>query len=175
MKAFGKTLFLIPLLLLASPASAERLMFDHRLYPPLKAVLDSGDQDMVLFDASNPRYIVDRIAVSGKSAKRWTEALEIIARTPAKNVKTVADWMAELRAKANPKCGYDVKILAQDANSITFERRVPDCQDERAPIVLYRIVGSKQSLFMLAVLEKAEPNEEVRKQWLALLASARLE
>lgn len=175
MTAFGKALFLIPFLLLASPASAEKLMFDHRLYPPLKDVLDSGNQDMVLFDASNPRYIVDRIAVTGPSAKRWTEALEIIARTPAREVKTPADWMAELRAKVDPKCGYDAKILTQDDNSITFERRVSDCPDERAPVAIYRIVGSKRSLFMLAVLEKRELTEEARKQWLALLASAHLE
>lgn len=175
MKAFGKALILIPFLLLASPASAEKLTFDHRLYPPLKAAMDSGNQDIFLFDASNPRYLINRIAVSGQSATRWTEALEIIARTPAREVKTPADWMAELRAKADPKCGYDAKILAQDDNSITFERRVPDCEGERAPIAIYRIVGSKKSLFMLAVLEKDEPGEDARKQWLTLLASAHLE
>ena len=175
-KALGKAFGLAPFLFaLATPAHAEKLMFDHRLYPPLKAVLDRGEEGMVLFDASNPRYIIDRIAVSGKSAKRWTEALEIIARTPTKGMTTAADWMAELRAKANPKCAYDAKIIAQDDISITFERRMTDCPDERAPIAIYRIVAGKQSLFLLAVLEKAEPDAEVRKQWLALLASSRLE
>ncbi len=175
-KAFRIALATAPFLLaLASPAHAEKLSFDHRLYPPLKEVLDSGNQDMVLFDSSNPRYIIDRIAITGKSAKQWTEALEIIARTPMRDMKTAADWMAELRAKADPKCAYDAKIIAQDDISITFERRMTDCPDERAPIAIYRIIASKRSLFLLAVLEKAEPSAEARKQWLDLLASAHLE
>ena len=42
-KALGKAFGLAPFLFaLATPAHAEKLMFDHRLYPPLKAVLDRG-------------------------------------------------------------------------------------------------------------------------------------
>jgi hypothetical protein len=169
-----KALKLVPyvLLLLAAPAQADKLVFDHRLYPPLKAVLDGGQQDMVFYDSSNPRYVVDRIAITGKSATDWTEALEIIARTPTRTVRTVADWIAELRRQADRVCRNQVSTIAEDAMSVTFERRSPNCPGERAPVAIYRIVAGQRSLFMLAVLSKGELTETARSQWLALLASA---
>ncbi len=162
-------------LCLPCPAMAEKLVFDHRLSPPLKAVLDEGKTEMVLFDTSNPRYIIDRIAVTGKSAEYWTEALEIIARSPAKNMKTSADWMAELRDQADKLCPNEVSVIAQDLASITYQRLSLRCPKERAPYSIYRVIAGKRSLFLLAVLSKSELNETARRQWLALLASAHLE
>ena len=69
---------LLGLLLLAGPALAEKLVFDHRLSPALKAVLDSGDASMIDYNTANPRNVIDLIAVRGTSAKNWTEALVII-------------------------------------------------------------------------------------------------
>lgn len=162
-------------LALAAPAQAESLSFDHRIYPPLKEVLDGGQKDMLLYDSSNPRYVVDRIAVRGKSATEWSEALEIIARAHAKGMSSASDWMTELRAKADKLCPNKVTFLAEDAISVTFERNSPACRGERAPFAIYRIVTGKTSLFLLAVMSR-EPLEEVAKQqWLKLLASAHLE
>lgn len=172
MRALG---LLFVLLAFAAPAHAEKLSFDHRLYPPLKEVLDSGKADMVLFDAHNPRFIIDRIAVRGKSATRWEEALEIIARTPGKGVTSADDWMRELRGEADKLCQNEVALISQDASSVTFERKSPQCPAERAPIALYRIVASKKSLFMLAVLAKDPLMADARAKWLALLASAHIE
>jgi hypothetical protein len=162
-------------LLLAAPAQAEKLTFDHRLHPPLKQVLDSGNRAMVAYDDRNPRYVIDRIAVTGKSAEQWTEALEIIARTPTRQVKSAADWLAELRGRADRTCPNRVAVIAQDDNSVTVERHSPNCPAERAPNALYRIVAGKRSLFLLSVLSKRELAGPDRRQWLALLASAHLE
>lgn len=167
--------FLPVMLSLASPAMAEKLVFDHRLYPPLKAVLDDGKTEMVLFDTSNPRYIIDRIAVTGKSAEYWTEALEIIARTPAKNMKTSADWMAELKGQADKLCANNVSVIAQDETTITYQRLSSNCPAERAPVAIYRVIAGKRSLFLLSVLSKTELGETARRQWLEMLASAHLE
>lgn len=163
------------LVLLATPAQAEKLTFDHRLSPPLKAVLDSGDAAKVYFNAANPRYVVDRIAVRGASANDWQEALEIIARTPGKGMGSPADWMAELRAAADKACPNLVTTLSEDPSSVTFERQSQPCGAERAPYALYRVVGSKRSLFLLAVLSKQPIPAESRAQWLAMLASAHIE
>lgn len=163
------------LVLLATPAHAEKLTFDHRLYPPLKAVLDSGDATKVDYNAANPRYVVDRIAVRGASASDWQEALEIIARTPAKGMTSAADWLAELRARAARTCPAAIAILAEDAASVTAERQAPSCTDDRAPFALYRAVAGKRSLFLLAVLSKQPLDASARAQWLALLASAHIE
>lgn len=163
-------------LALAVPAEAERLTFDHRLQPQLKAVLDGGDPAKVEYDASNPRYVVDRIVVRGKSAADWSELLEIIARTPAKAVRSADDWMAELRRKSDARCANSVDVLARDESSITFERQATaPCPAEPVRHSLYRVVAGKRSLFLLAVHEKGALDEVVRQQWLAMLASAHID
>lgn len=159
----------------ACPAKAEKLVFDHRLYPPLKAVLDGGDPAMIAYNASNPRYVVDLIAVKGASAADWSEALEIIARSPAKSVRTARDWADELRAKDERACRATTVPIAQDAASLTFERQSPGCAAARAPLTITRVVAGKRSLFLLSVLFKTEPDATTREQWLALLRSARIE
>ena len=58
---------------MSAPVSAERLNFDHRLYAPLKAVFDDNRNEMITYDNSNPRYVIDRIAIQGKSAADWTD------------------------------------------------------------------------------------------------------
>ena len=165
----------IALLLLASPALAEKLVFDHRLSPPLKAVLDSGDAAMIDYNNANPRNVVDVIAVRGKSAQDWTEALVIIARTPDRKVRSAGDWTGQLQREAKAKCSSTFTELARDEISITFERRSAGCPAGYPPIALYRAIASKRSLFLLAVLVKDDLSESSRRQWLAMMSSARLE
>lgn len=166
-------------LLAAAPvaAHAEQLEFDHRLYPALKQVLDSGDAGMVKFDASNPRRLVDLIAVRGKSAKAWTEALEIVATVPFPQLGSAQAWMEFQRDGAIKRCpGASTptfKVIAQDAVSITFERQSPGCRAERAETGIYRLLTGKRSWFQLAVLSKTPLDPGARDQWLALLASAK--
>jgi hypothetical protein len=159
----------------ASPAQAERLVFDHRLYPPLKAVFDSGDQGMIAFNASNPRYVVDLIVAKGASTANWSEALEIIARSPGKPVRTARDWAAELQTGTDRGCKVDLTPIADDETSLTFSRHVTDCPQARAETTITRIVQGKRSLFLLSALFKGVPDETTRQQWLALLASAHIE
>ena len=163
------------LLLMASPALAEKLVFDHRLSPPLKAVLDSGDADMIDYNNADPRNVIDVIAVRGKSAKDWTEALVIIARTPDRKVRNADDWTAQLQREAKSKCNSTFTELARDQISITYERRSTGCPAGYPRIALYRAVGGKHSLFLLSVLVKDELSESSRSQWLALMSSAHLE
>jgi hypothetical protein len=158
-------------------AQAEQLEFDHRLYPPLKQVLDSGDAGMVKFDASNPRRLVDLIAVRGKSARDWTEALEIVATLPFPQLGSAQAWMEFQRGEAVKRCpGANTatfKVIAQDDYSITFERQSPGCRAERAETGIYRLLTGKRSWFQLVVLSKAPLDPAARDQWLALLASAK--
>lgn len=159
----------------SAPAMAERLQFDHRLYPPLKAVLDSGRTEMIVFDNSNPARLVDFIAVQGRSASDWTEALEIVSIVRPKTVKSAHDWFELLRSQSQARCRATFTPIAHDAQSITYERHSPDCPAERAETGIYRLVAGKRSWFMLSVLSKARMDEAARQQWLALLASAHLD
>lgn len=169
-------LFSFALLLgIASPALADRLVFDHRLSPPLKAALDSGDPAMVSYDNANPHYVVDVIAVRGASARDWTEALVIIARSPDRKVATVSDWVGELQQDANRHCRAVFTPIAEDAISQTFERRSTGCPAGYPPVGLYRVVKGQTSLFLLAAMAKDDLAPPAREQWLALLRSAHLE
>lgn len=164
------------LLAVAMPVQAERMTFDHRLQPRLKAVLDGGDASRIDYNAANPRYVVDRITVQGSSAQDWTELLEIIARTPAKGMRSAGDWIAEFTRAADARCAGKVQELARDAQSVTIDRQTTgSCAAEPVQRSLIRVVAGKRSLFLLAVHEKGPLNESDRAAWLALLASAHLD
>lgn len=163
------------LLLMATPALAERLLFDHRLSPPLMATLAAKNPDLINYNDKNPRYVTDLIVVRGRSASDWTEALLIVARTPDRKVRTAADWLAELRTEAAKRCPSEIKILAEEPNSLLFERRSTGCKGDYPPVAMYRVVSGPRSLFMLAVLSRSDLSEESRGQWQALLQSARIE
>ncbi|MGB7654608.1 MAG: hypothetical protein WBL74_03920 [Novosphingobium sp.] len=170
-----RLLISLVLALFAAPVLADKLVFDHRLVPALKAVLDSGDPAMISYDNRNPRNVVDLIAVRGKSAQDWQEALVIIARLPDKKIATPADWLAQLQRDAAKQCPAVFTMLAQDANSITFERRSSGCRAGYPPVALYRVAAGKPSLFLLAAMTKSDFSPAARAQWLALMASAHLE
>ena len=166
---------LIALLFLAAPAAAEQLVFDHRLSPPLKAVLDSGDASMIDYNNANPHNVVDLIAVRGKSAKDWIEALVIIARTPDRKVRNAGDWTAQLQREAKSKCSSTFTELARDQISNTYERRSIGCPAGYPRIALYRVIAGQRSLFLLAVLVKDDLGESSRGQWLGMMSSAHLD
>ncbi len=166
---------MMALVLCSAPAMAEKLLFDHRLYAPLKEVFDSGRDDLIQFNAKNPAYVVDLIVVRGKSVRNWTEAMIIIARTPSPKVRTAAEWMAELQRQGEAECTSQFTIVAQDAISITFERSSQGCRADYPANAIYRIVQGQKSLFLLGVMSKDGFTTDVRSAWLALLGSARLE
>lgn len=164
----------LPLLAVASPARAERMLFDHQLDPRIGAVLDSGRQEMVLYDASNPAYVYDRIAIQGSSAESWTEAIEIIVRTPGKDVRSPRDWVRQIAATSAAACPSAVTPIAQDETSLTFRRQSPACGASPAETALYRIVAGRKSLFLLGARYKGEMAAPVQTRWLSVLATARV-
>jgi len=165
----------LALLTLSAPAAAERLEFDHRLYPPLQQVLDSGDKGMIDFNADNPARLVDLIATKGASARDWREALEIVSIPRPRKVASAQAWLEIIEQQSLARCKSSFTVIAQDADSVTFERRSPGCPAERSALGLYRLVAGKRSWFQLTVLVKGELDDTARGQWLALLASAHLD
>jgi hypothetical protein len=158
--------------LFAVPALADKLVFDHRLYPPLKAVLDGGRDELILYNDKNPAYVTDLIVVRGNSTRDWTEAMIIVARSPSAKVATVDDWMAELERQAQAKCPSKLTVIVRDENSITLERLSQRCPSGYPPQALYRIVRGEKSLFLLGVMSKDAITPDARTAWLSLFASA---
>jgi hypothetical protein len=160
-------------MLASNPAHAEKMLFDHQLYPQIGAVLDSGRKEMVIFDDRNPKYVFDRIALQGTSAENWTEALEIIVRMPEKTVKSPSDWVQQISASTTA-CASQITPIAEDATSLTFMRQAPACAAAPAETALYRIVAGRKSLFLLAARFKGTMDPAMRERWLSVLASARI-
>lgn len=161
-------------LLPATPAHAERMLFDHLLDPRIGAVLDSGRKEMIHYDASNPAYVYDRIAIEGTSADNWTEALEIIVRTPDKAMRSPADWVQQISAASAPACPSRVTPIAKDETSLTFLRQTPACAGTAGETAIYRIVAGRKSLFLLGARFKGEMPQTARDRWLSLLGTARV-
>ncbi|MEO6718366.1 MAG: hypothetical protein ABIM50_14115 [Novosphingobium sp.] len=172
-----KWTYLAPLLVLAFPgtAIAEKLTFDHRTYPPLAAVLDSGRTEMIRFNDSNPKYVTDRIAVQGTSVDHWTEALDIIVRLRKKNMNSASDWAGEIQQAATRLCPSTFTTIAQDETSLTFERKSSGCPAGTPLTGLYRIVAGRKSMYMLNSLAMGEMSASARQQWLNLFATAHLD
>jgi hypothetical protein len=162
-------------LVTATPALAEKLTFDYRLYPPLKAALDSNRPELLESDQHNPKYLFNRIAIQGRSAKDWSEAIEIVARLKAPGMTDAANWLEELRQRASSNCISQFTTISEDAISVTFERHSTGCGRAIAQTGIYRIVAGRSSLFLLAAQYRGEMSEATRKQWLDLMASAHLE
>lgn len=169
-----RPLLALALLCSAVPAAAERLEFDHRLYAPLQQVLDSGNKEMIDFKMDNPARMVDLIAVKGTSAHSWTEALEIVSITRPRKMAVARDWMQQVQTASAAQCPSSFTVLAEDENSVTFERRSPGCGAAIGGQGLYRLVAGKKSWFQLAVLSKGDLADPARQDWLTLLGSARL-
>lgn len=174
MKICPAILFVLPMLA-STPAHAEKLLFNHQLYPQIGAVLDSGRKEMVIFDDHDPKYVFDRIAIQGTSAENWTEALEIVVRTPEKGVKSPSDWVHQIGAETSANCTSQITPIAEDGTSVTVMRQAPACAGAPAETALYRIVAGRKSLFLLGARYKGAMDQAMRERWLRVLASARVE
>lgn len=161
-------------IVLASPAHAEKLEFDYRVYPALKAVFDDGRSEMIRYDDSNPKYVTDRIAVQGTSVDNWTEALDIVVRLRSSKIKSPTDWAQDIQQRSRARCTSMFTTIAEDANSLTFMRQSTGCPVGTPLTGLYRIVVGRRSLFMLYSFTLGEMTEPMRRQWLELLGTAHL-
>ncbi|MBS0253666.1 MAG: hypothetical protein JSS36_00270 [Proteobacteria bacterium] len=165
------------LALVAAPsARAERLTFDYRLYPPLKAALDSGDAGRIAYDGSNPRHVVDLIAITGRSAADWDEAVEIIARTPSHNMTSARSWFAEIEAMALRECpAARLSIVAEETGSIIYTEQSDGCPRPAGESRMGRIVAGRRSLFAITFILHGSAEPAARSGWLATLNSAHIE
>lgn len=158
----------------AVPAAAEQLLFDQRLSAPLAAAFASNDPGRIAYNAANPKYVTDVIAVRGASARDWSEAMVIISRALEGKVRTARDWVAELQAEATSRCSSTFTTIAEDAASVTFERRSTGCPVKYPPFAIYRAIAGQRSLFLLAAMTRDGMNDDARREWHAVLASAHI-
>lgn len=160
--------------LASTPALADRLVFDHSLYPALQEAFRDQERNVRYVVSDNPRYIFDRIKVRGRSLDDFTEALEIMVTSRGRDVQTIADWFERYRQEQDETCGSEWQTLAQDAASITFSRTTRGCPEYDGQTRIYRTVLGERSVYMLTAITRGEMAQPLRETWLTVLASARL-
>jgi len=171
----GKAFLAISLISMAQPAHAERLLFDHRANPDLKAVLDRKNDRLIHYEEKNGRAF-DRIVLQGQSAETddWTEALEITVSKRQRNLHSPADWFTAFRRLRTP-CPVEWSALASDELSLTFTGIASACAGRPARTAFYRVVLGQGSVYLLAAIVKGEVRPLQQQRWFALLVTARVE
>ncbi len=160
---------------MATPAQAERLDIDHRLYAPLHAAMENPREGTIFYDASQPGRLFDRILVRGTSAEHdWTEALELLVTRRNGKAKTPQDWLAGFQPASESACPATLSNLSADITSLTFALEAPPCPAGAPLTALYRVVLGRKSAYLVSAKVKGAMSATQREQWLALLASAHL-
>jgi len=160
---------------LATPAQAERLLVDRAAYPPLARALEHQDDNVYFMRSEKPRFILDRIKVQGESLENWREAVELVVYPRKPNLTAPLAWLDQFRAGEDKTCPSTWQVLESDATSVTFSRTAPRCAQLAGQTRIYRAVLGRKEVFTVAGLYRGEISDEMRRQWLALLATARLE
>ena len=158
----------------ATPAAAERLDIDYRLYAPLNAAMESPTDQTLLYEQQASR-VFDRILIAGTSATSdWREALEISVYARPRRLERLDQWMAAFSPASESTCPAAVHELTRDAMSITFALDAQPCASGPRLSGLYRVVLGRRSVYLIGAKLKGEMTAEQRTQWLTVLASAKL-
>ena len=159
----------------AGAAHAEKLEFDYRIYPPLKAAMDNQGDDTVYFDNTQPGRMFDRILVVGKSAETdWIEALELVVTRRDAKARSPDEWYRKFRPAAETACPGNVAVLTRDDKSLTFALDATPCTGGTPLTALYRVFYGRKSVYVVGAKYKGKMAPTQREQWLALLASVHL-
>ncbi|WP_374527901.1 hypothetical protein [Novosphingobium sp.] len=161
--------------LVATPAQAERLLVDYRVYPPLLAALDDMDGNVYFEQSDNPRFTLDRIKVQGATLDTWQEAIELVIYPRNKSVTAPLDWFEAFRSSEDKTCPSTWEVLGSDEGSVLFSRTQAKCKELAGQSRIYRALLGSRSVFIVAGLYRGELGDEMRGQWLKLFETARLE
>ncbi len=159
----------------AAPAQAERLLVDHNAYPPLARALEHQDDNVYFVRSEKPHFILDRIKVQGESMDNWREAIELVVYPRKRSLTAPLAWLDQFRAGEDKTCPSTWAVLESGANSVTFSRTGAQCPQLAGQTRIYRAVLGRKEVFTVAGLYRGEIGDEMRRQWLALLATARLD
>jgi hypothetical protein len=159
----------------ATPASAQNLSWDYAQYPAFQQLVEAlgagQRQEAMYVEDKTPVYVLQRFVIDGKSARDWTEALEVLITMRKAEPPTPAKWYARFQAQG-AQCPSQWTMIAQDKQSITFQRGSQACDPHPAQTGLYRVVYGKEQVFAMISTHKGALSKQKRAQILAMLATA---
>lgn len=156
-----------------SPAFAEGITWNFSSYAKLGDAL-MQPEPIVYTEDKAPVYVLTRFVVEGNSAVDWTESLELLNTNRKNHPKKIEEWYETFKAQGDQNCPSQWQLIAEEKNSLTFERITTGCDGWEDQQALYRVIYGKRDVFTLIATRKGTMDAETREGWLQLLASASL-
>ncbi len=164
-------------LLLALPFAGwaeEHLEYNEGLYPPLAMALENDRVVAVTEEWAQGKMLIRRFTLNADGLDDVEETLDIIESHLKDQPRKLDDWYEEFKKNFDPACVHEWKVIEKKRSTMIFERHVASCPIHSEQHTLFRVLYGKQHVFILKAAKKPDMDEQTRKQWLALLRSAKL-
>lgn len=158
--------------LLATPAHAERMLVDYRLYPPLQTALQNQDDNVYFEQSKNPKFTLDRIKIQGPSLDAWQEVIEFVIVPRKKSLTVPLDWFQSFQSGENKTCPSIWEVLGSDQTSIMFSRTGAKCKELAGQTRIYRALLGQKSVFIVGGSYRGDLSPDMRAQWIKLFETA---
>ncbi len=81
-----------------------------------------------------------RFVIAGRDVMDWDVAFEVLQTRRVDEPATPSAWLERYRSMTDPVCPSEWQVLAETPQSVTFERRSPDCPPHVAQHGLQRVL-----------------------------------
>jgi hypothetical protein len=156
--------------LATGPRDREELVFPTEQFPRLAAAMQRPE--MIHSESKADAYELVRYAIAGNSKDDWEIALEVMVMPRISQPRTPTAWLKEYRDISGQTCPGEWTILEKTGESMTFERRTPDCPPYVAQQAIYRLLYGQDLVFVLICTQEGGFDEQTRKECQATLAGA---
>ena len=118
--------------------------------------------------------MLDRIAVRGKSADDWSEALEIVVLTRPRKIAALADWFSAWQQSEDAICTSAWQTLSATPATMSFARSDARCPAQAGQQRIYRALWGKKNVYLLSGIVRGSMSAAQRAQWQVLLDTAKI-
>jgi hypothetical protein len=152
-------------------AKAEILHFEYSQHAKLEQAMstEGGRVPPVYTQDRAPRYVLTRYVIEGTSAEEWTEVIDVMNTNRKAEPKTLGAWYERFREQGEKTCPGEWTVIAETPDSLTFERKTPECAPHPAQHALYKVLYGKRDAFTVTCTRKGTMTSEDRAGWLAFL------
>lgn len=152
---------------------AEHIEFATEVFPRFDAAL----QDPARVHREQRKdigLVIVRFVIQGRDAMDWDVAFEMLQSHRADEPETPAAWLQRYRSITDPICPSEWQVLAEATDSVTFERRSPDCPPHVAQQAVHRMIYGPAGAWQLICTQKGSFDPQTLQECRAFLESAQV-
>lgn len=116
--------------------------------------------------------VIVRFVIEGRDTMDWDVAFEILQSRRAEEPATPSAWLQHYRSASDPSCPSEWQVLQEAADSVTFERKSPDCPPHVAQQAIHRMIYGPAGAWQLVCTQKGTLDPQTHQECRALLDSA---